>query len=214
MPYKRRYKPSRRVGRVGSALQTASQALTVAYGVKKLLNVEYKSHEVDIPTTISSTPNITNLSAIATGDDFNDRDGRKIKCVSLRYKGRISMHASANSSAVRMVIFRDNNGSTSIPGVTDLFASAATFLNNHNLLDDPQTNSRFSVLSDKIYLLSITGNQQAAYDIYVKLNSHMYFSGSAATDEGKGAIYLLFVSNEATNVPNTLGNSVLKFIDN
>ncbi len=218
MPYRRQYRRRRphryQASNQSGYLGTASRALAVAYGVKKLLNIEYKSIRVTLPTAPTNTPVITPVSAPAQGDDFDDRQGRKIKLFSYRLKGRVTVNASATGSFYRVVILRDNNGSTTRPVITDVYPDAAAFNGGIMPLDDPQTNARFSILSDNLYPLSISGVNIRPINIYKKLSSHVYFTGTGANDEGKGMLYMITSSNEATNTPSVLVDIVTKFIDN
>ncbi len=52
------------------------------------------------------------------------------------------------------------------------------------------------------------------FDKYFKINSHCFFTGAASTDEGKGSIWLIAISNEGTNVPDVTGEVIIKWIDN
>ncbi len=195
-------------------LGTAAKALSVALAVQRLVNVEYKSLNTAPPVDPNTTTSITNLTAIAQGDDFNARNGRKIRAKYLRYRGSVIQHPTAVSTGLRMMIIRDNNGSTTQPALIDLFASEANFFNNQNKRGTPQQNSRFSILYDKYISLSDSGTTAAHFDFKIPLDHRIYFSGSGSTDEGKGAIYLLSASTEATNDPILSANCMVKWIDN
>ncbi len=113
------------------------------------------------------------------------------------------------------MIVRDNNGSTSVPSIADLFEDNNAMFTNQPRLTDPQTNSRFTVLWDKFIVLSNTGGKESVpFSYSMSLDHHVFFTGGAATDEGKGHLYLFNISNEATNDPIVSGVSVVKFIDN
>ncbi len=195
-------------------LDTAAQALTVAYAVRKLINVEYHRVAVSFTADPNTSGAVVNLTAIAQGDDTNDRQGNKIRLKQLLVQGKITLNSTtATDSHVRMVIVRDNNGSTTQPSIAELYGSVANFTNNLLKVGDPQTNSRFSVLWDKFIIVD-TDKPSKAVAYSQSLDSHCFFSGTGATDEGKGAIYLFISSNEATNDPvvNILGQVV--YIDN
>ncbi len=209
--YKHRSRPQRRAityAQIGSKIYK-----DVAY-LKRLINVEFKSFLLGPPNTCSTTVTISNLTAIAQGDDFLNRDGRKIRLKSISLRGNMRQNASATITRARLMVVRDNNGSTTQPVVTDLFSDAASYFGNRHKLDDPQHNSRFTVLMDRTFDLSDTGIQSYQWSWYKELDHHVYFTGTAATDEGKGHIYLFSASNEATNVPINEMDSVVKFIDN
>ena len=218
MPYnylsypRRRYRGNR--GRLNRDLSTASKALAVAMGVKKLINVEWKSKTTVASTPAAATVSIQNLTAIAVGDDYDDREGRKIRLKSVQLKGSAEINASATATKLRVMVVRDNNGSTTAPVIADLFANDAAFYDNKPHNDDPQTNARFSVLMDKFYILDTAKQRMVGIRGYRKLNSHCYFSGSASTDEGKGSLWLLSASDEATNTPGLTMEAIVKWIDN
>lgn len=192
----------------------ARRALKIALQVKKLVNVETKSFQQDLFASPSSSGTVTHLLALAQGDDFNNRQGRSVKLQSIRIKGNVQMHASATDSTYRLMIVRDNNGSTTQPAITDLFVDVTAFQNNENKLGDPQSNSRFTVLFDRYYIMTTAFSERHSINKYIKIRSHVLFSGTANTDEGKGAIYAFQASNEATNDPVVNANSMIKFIDN
>ena len=142
------------------------------------------------------------------------RQGRKIKLFSYRLKGRVTMNASASGTIYRVVVLRDNNGSTTRPVITDVYPDAAAFNSGIMASDDPQTNARFTILSDKSYLIANGGQEMKMINIYKKISSHVYFTGTGANDEGKGFLYMITGSNEATNVPTVGVDVVVKYIDN
>ncbi len=217
MVYKKSYKKSYKrkpMSRSGRYLDTASKALTVAYAVKKLINVEYKSLTTDFTTDPSSAGAVVNMLAIAQGDDFSNRNGRKIRLKSIRVMGHVTLNASATASTLRMVLVRDNNGSTTQPAITDLFSDVGTFAANLNKLGDPQSNSRFSILMDRFMLLDSVNSSQRTIEWYRQEDFHVFFSGTGATDEGKGAVYLFIASNEAANDPVVSVDCQVKWIDN
>ncbi len=211
MPHKRQYTRRQKFDR---NLGTAAKALKVAYSVKKLLNVEMKSFKIQLPIDPNTTGSVDNMTSIAQGDDFNARQGRKILLKSIRCKGIITQHASATQTGVRLLLVRDNLGTTTVPSITDLFATAVTMHDNKNKLGDPQSNARFTVLMDKYWILNGVGNNRVAIDEYIKLNSHCYYTGTAASDEGKGNIYSFMVSTEASNDPVVSMECMTKYIDN
>jgi len=209
----RRYRGNRQL--LHKDLSTAAKALMVANSVKKLVNVEYKSHKATINSSPDTSAGIGSITGIAQGDDFNSRDGRKIRLKSLRLKGSLAINASATASSVRVLVFRDNNGSTTVPTVTDIFPSAASFTNNLNRNDDPQSNSRFTVLYDRYFNMTKDNNNRITVpDRYIPLDMHVYFTGTGTGDEGKGNLFIITGSNEATNKPVLQLDIIIKFIDN
>ncbi len=213
----RRYKSSRTPGykyATRENLNTASKALSVALQVKKLINVEYKNIVTNFTNDPNTTGSVVNLSAIAQSNTIAGRQGQKVRAKHLSCRGHIIINASATATQIRMVIVRDNLGSTTAPAISDLYASVSLFFANKSKNGDPQSNARFSVLMDKFVMLDAIYKSQVGFHWSRSLDSHISFTGTGATDEGKGAFYLMIASSEATNDPQVDVDSVLKFIDN
>ncbi len=192
----------------------AALALKGVRQLKKLINVEYKSFQTVVDASPDTTGNVANLSAVAQGDDADDRDGNKIRPFSLQIKGNLIIHTSAVATTVRFMVVQDRSGTTTAPAITDMFASATVFAAGQPSLQTPQVNSRFKVISDNFYMLQDNGQQVRQVNIYRKLHGHTYYSGAAATDEGRNNYWLFTASNEATNVPLSSVRAVFKWIDN
>ncbi len=214
MPYRKAVRGAQRFNkRYSKHLSTAQRALNVATAVSKLVNVESKSLVTLLTAAPASTGHVVNLTPIAQGDDFDDRQGRKIRLQSLRIRGEAHINAGTLNS-IRIMIVRDNNGSTTQPAITDLYTSVTLFHQNMNKLGDPQSNSRFSVLWDKYIMLANDNREMSNFDKYIKLDSHVFFTGTAATDEGKGHIYAFIASNTGSNFPVLNADAMVKWIDN
>ncbi len=211
---KRRNKAPTRSRNGGGYLDTAAKALAVAYAVKKLINVEFHTLNTFLPVDPNTTGATKNMTAIAQGDDIANRQGDKIRLKYLSLSGTIKLHASATTSQVRLVLVRDNNGSTTQPAISDIWVSAAFFLDNKHKTGAPQVNSRFTILYDKFFLINSVGNNQVAFNWSSSLDHHCYFTGTQGTDEGKGHIYCMIASNEATNDPIVTADIMVKWIDN
>lgn len=214
MPPRRTRRRRKPAPRSSGYLDTATRALAVAYAVRKLINVEFKNITTTFAVDPNSTGLVTNLTAIAQGDDVANRDGNKVRAKHIVVSGTITLNSSATNSRVRYVIVRDNNGSTTIPAITDLYGSVAAFALNQPKLGTPQSNSRFSVLMDKMLIVNGGSGETKAFSWSSTLDHHIFFTGSGATDEGKGHMYLFQASNEATNDPVAGVACNVKFLDN
>ncbi len=215
MPY-RRYKRRnyRRKPRPITYQQIGTKVLKDVAYLRGLINVEYKTITTGFTVDPNTTGAVVNLTAIAQGDDIANRQGNKIRAKYISVKGNVKINASATSTHLRMMIVRDNNGSTTQPAITDLYADANTFRANLNKLGDPQSNSRFSILWDKFVMLDAVNLEQVPVSWTSSLDHHIFYSGTASTDEGKGNLYLFISSSEATNDPSVTANAMVKFIDN
>ncbi len=209
MPNQRR----RPIGRKRKHQSVATKALALAQANRRNHTVEYKNHNADMVSDPNSTGITTSICAIASNPDLEDRIGNKIRLKYLKLSGSVSVNASATFTAYRFMVVRDNNGSTTIPNITALFATVAAFVANENKLGDPQRNSRFTILYDKWIYVDVLGPRHVSFKKTLSLDSHCYFSGPLSTDEGKGALYLYQASDEATNDPIVTADFTLKYID-
>ncbi len=179
----------------------------------------YRQHELRAFTiAMTSDPNTTGavvgLCAIAQGDDTGERQGNLITIRHLKVGGTAALHVSGADTRLRMMIIRDNFGTTTRPVIADMFADATVFHQNKTRLGNPQAMARFTVLWDKCLTLSDTGRQSVCWSYSVDLNSVCLYSGSAATDEGKGALYLFIASSEAANDPIVTADMQIFYTDN
>lgn len=192
---------------------TAGSAMFLAKKALSLINVEKKY--VDNNNTgfsIGTTPTITPLSLIAEGITEGTRTGNSVKLYSHFTRFSVQINASATATRVRMITFIDKVSAGSAPSVTQLL-TASTVL---SALNKDYCGSRFKILSDRMICLSQAGRQEAYTKVFNKLGTHATFIGSGATqaDLGTGHVYLLFISDEATNTPTGSLYSRISYIDN
>ncbi len=177
---------------------------------------EIKNVRVDIDATPDTTAVVQNVSFVAQGDGVTQRSGNKIKANSISCAGTLIKAAASSSNGVRILIFRDNNGTTTAPVLTDLFLDENDFFNNQQRIQDPQNMARFSILWDKYIILNEGFDGQTTmvkYNFHKKLNHNIYFSGSLNTNEGKNGIWIMTGSDEASVVPALAGSTIFKFSD-
>jgi hypothetical protein len=181
--------------------------------LKGIINSEKKVHSSSTSSTVNSTGYVVCMSQIIQGDDYTSREGRSILLKSLEMKNNLQKHASATFSTVRVIIFKDTqqrDNSSDTPLITDVLQTAQPMsLRN----PDPTKMRRFQILKDKRVTLS---DQLPAinWDHYLPLNYHLKFNGTAANDSAQGSIFLLAISDEATNVPTPDFQWRLRFYDN
>ncbi len=177
---------------------------------------EIKNVRVDIDSTPDTTAVVQNVSFVAQGDGVTQRSGNKIKANHVSVAGTIIKAAASSSNGVRILLFRDNNGTTTAPVLTDLFLDENDFFNNQQRIQDPQNMARFSILWDKYIVLNEGFDGQTTmikYNFSKKLNHNVYFSGSLNTNEGKNGIWIMTGSDEASVVPALAGSTIFKFSD-
>ncbi len=183
---------------------------------KLLRNRELGRIRINMDSTPDTTSVVQNVSFVAQGDDIVQRHGRKIHAEHILIRGNIIKAAASLSNGVRMVLFRDNLGSTTPPTITDLFGDEENFFSNQERSINEMPMKRFTILWDKYIVLNENFDGQttmASYKFSKKLNFDILYTGTAATDEGKNSIWFISGSDEATNVPIVLGSIVFKFSD-
>lgn len=187
----------------------AYKAYKEAMKLKRLINVEYKLFDVADTTASSTTATLVSLASIGQGDTNITREGNSILLKSINVKSTIQAHASATQSAVRYIVFRDNQGSVSDPTAAQLLEASTP--NAHR---NDANFQRFTVLHDKVYELSNAGTGRKDINIYIPCNFHIYYRDATATNHLKNVVWLLHLSNEATNTVTQQMNSRIRFVDN
>jgi len=167
-------------------------------GVKYLRTlVNSEVHKLDGTETnaITSSGAVVHLSGIAQGDTVSGRTGNSVLTKYLSYRHIIVINASATTTHIRVIIFRDNQQvSDTSPAVTDVLntASCTSFLNAANA-------GRFQILSDKFIRLAAQGPQSVFQKVNLNENKHIRFNGTSGSDVQKGGLYALFLSDQGTN---------------
>ncbi len=193
------------------ALSMAAKALAVAKLTKSLLNVERKESSFASSVAPNTTGSILMLNGTAQGLDKDDRVGNSVRWTSILTRVRVEIHASATASQARVIFIWDKQSNGALPAVTDVLQAA-------NTLSSLNTDfgKRFRVLSDQMYNVSITGNQLQYKKVFRKLSLRTEFGTTAGTIAAinSGTIFLLVISDEATNAPTVFHNTKLRYIDN
>lgn len=181
------------------------------------------NNSAPISSNIPNTGNISLLSGVAAGTDYNQRIGRKImlKSILLRLNIQpVSTTSQPVGDAVRIIVFYDTQTNGAIPLVADVLQSA-----NYTSPLNLNNRDRFKVIMDK-YL----GTEAAVYTAgaltsgspkvraltkYRKCGLEAIYSGTGATvgSIATGGIFILYIS-QANNVNNIQIDSRIRFMDN
>jgi len=179
---------------------------------------------VQTATTFTTAGTTVLLNGAAAGTDFTSRIGRKIKVMSVQFRGSISPGTLDNNC--RVIIFYDKqpNGG-GLPAVADLIlnhsagagSTATDFMNLNN-------RDRFMILKDMVVpvgRISTTATQavagspsQHAVNIYKKVTLETIYNatGATAAEIATGLIGVLFISTVAGS-GGILWSSRIRFID-
>lgn len=193
--------------------KAAFTALNTAKYIARFVNTEVKNHDVAINTSSTGVNGaITALDAIAEGDTQNTRSGSSIKPMRLTWRLNATQHTSATLTLLRMVIFRGKYEKDNEPVVSDIFPSTGV---NQFKTYDKRYNTK--ILYDKVHIFdAVNTSRVKKVDGSIKLFGHIQYDADQAdgTDHENGGVYLLLISNEATNAPTVVGNFRLTFTDN
>jgi len=195
-------------------MAVAEKAWGYAKYFAKYLNVEEKLYDTNGSTTYSTSNTIGNLTNIAQGADWNNRDGLSILLQDIFFNLIVTMNASAVSTQFRVIIFVDNDNRGVDPSATDLLETGTT---PYNLIAPLNHFSagRFRILHDSLHLLGFY-KPSSQINLFRDYNRHVFYQGTAAADgsDWKGQIYYLITSNEATNLPTATWYFRTRFTDN
>lgn len=198
MPYGRRYTPYKkryngyRKPRYSSTRVLAKKALTVAKKAYRLPELKYNDQSI-VPTTVSGTGSINELSVMAQGSSNNQRIGDMVKPTSVKYRCTMKINAAATDTLIRMIIFR---------WVSEEPSTAADVLANATVQSFKSEDKRYQseILVDRVYRISSVERPELFIKGSVKLNKPISYAGGGNVANRNG-IWVLFTSDEAVNTP-------------
>lgn len=216
----RKAKPSfmTRAGKVASMAFKAVKGLGY---VKSLINVERKKHYAGLTTTqvpIASLATAHNLSAIAEGSNFNQRNGVSILAQDLLFRAQINRVAEnvALANFVRVMLVVDYQYRDADPTLDNLINNTSSDFSIITPLDQ-YINGRYKILMDKTYTL--TSDKPTAIIEYYKnfgKKFHIKYQGTTANDGSlnKNQVLAFFWTSSLSNPPTIIWNSKLTYTDN
>lgn len=167
------------------------------------------------PSVTWSTPTL--LNGIATGDDGQTRDGRKILIKSILVRWRLVNDAESNQggSTVRVILFYDKQANNAAPAITDLLTS------NTNVSPNNLANSeRFVVLKDKIigpYAGLTTGPGMGVFSVKTQMESIYGLTTDDITAINSGSVWITVAFDGGADfvsaVPTFEVSCRLRFVD-
>jgi hypothetical protein len=210
-PRNKRRKPARKSGGTqrdvekfaGDAYSLASRAVAGLNSIRKLINIETRVLDFDVAgQSISTTPTVTYASGIAQGTDIGNRVGDSIKVQHLEFCGRLAINSSATFSAIRVLLVRDMENAGAAPAATDILETVSGTVTTRSPLNY-LNKKRFSVLYDNFTVLDTASAYTQPVRMTMPLDRHISYRGTGGTVSAaaEGALFWLFVSDEATNTP-------------
>lgn len=158
--------------------------------------------------TYSNAGTVTYLSTIVQGDDVADRSGTAISPILFKYRHAIVGTANAQC---RQIIFQDNSNAGALPAVLDVLQTAAVN-SDYNVVN--QMGKRFRILRDWVFTIGpTTVSANILYQRKINKLNKINFLGTTAAiaSAGRGALFLLRVTDLAASQPTDSFNWTLKF---
>jgi hypothetical protein len=181
--------------------------------VKNSINVEYKA--CDLAASVNPTSGAMTkilINGLTKGDDFSNRDGRQIRLKSLQCAFTANMHGSASDTGLRCLLVIDKKPAT-------LTFNDSALLDGVNLLKmrNLSNRNRFVILKDFVINMHATNKHEVTTKFYKKVDLKTIYNSANfgdIQDIENNAVYLVFLSDEATNVPQVDYQIRARFIDN
>ncbi len=180
--------------------------------LKGLINVEFKVNEIVATSVVTTTPLIAVINSLATGDQFNTRDGRVVRWKSIQIALELTMHTTPINDAVRIMVVIDKQPNELILVISDLI-NAVTMVAMRNL----DQRKRFIILRDDVVVLSVGKGTNEIWKYYKKIDMKAIYDDSDAgsiADMTTNALYLILFGTEATNGTTVSRVTRMRFIDN
>lgn len=196
-----------------SVLEKANKALNLASKVYRFVNTEIKFH--DVTTTATAIPNtgtINGLSAVAQGDGQSTRDGDSLKPLHLTIRGSVTNNTTNNRTTLaRIIVFRGKQENGVGFSATDILETSTVY-SPKNYTDRFRT----KILMDKVIPVPPNNNNSYSpklWNFSTKIIGHVNYS-AASTSIEDGGIYILYLSDQATNPPTMDYYARLTYVDN
>lgn len=195
-----------------NVLEKANRALQIASQIKRYVNVEVKRHDRVVgPVNVTNAGILNNLTIIPQGDTAVQRDGISVKLMNLTIRGSLHCSSLQDASQARVIVFRGKQENGVGYGASDILETTTVY--------SPKNYTerfRSKILYDERFMLNNPdgGTQQVKqFNINVKLGGHVRYS-EGSNDIEDGGVYVLYISDQATNLPIINYYSRITFTDN
>lgn len=206
--------PLTMVERIASGAGRVARVARTVSMLSGLINSEVKYVDSAFASSITNTGSSANttLTNIAEGDDVNQRNGRWLLAKSMQSRMAFTVNTAATGATIVGYAFvMDKKASIGTSGTpwTDVFATA-----DPNALINRADSERFVILKRGVLDLS-SQNASKHIKVYIPLKGiHLKYNGTLATNVDQNMIYLVLISNQATNTPSITGNFRFDYYDN
>jgi len=199
----------------GDAYDLASRTWKGLNEIRKFINIEEKFSDVNASQSPDQNGAVTCLSQLAQGTTMNTRVGNSVRVQRFSLRARVAVNSAVTTfSVVRVAIIRDMEGQGTAPTCADIFETVGTSAAPRQPFDW-LNRKRFAVLYDTFLIVSPdTWSARAVY-YEIDLAKHVLYRGTtaAAASDGEGSIYIVSLSDEATNTPTVSYSSRMTYTD-
>lgn len=190
-------------------LQAVSRKVTYLAG---MVNSEKMYFDTTASANYDFSGAVVPITNIAAGDDEGNRTGNSILGKSIYFQLTASkLTANTNpTNNVRIIIVQDKLNTGTAPTWGDLIATG-NLGTGYAVLSPLNIDHtvRYKILMDKRMTLSTNGTQGTISRKYIKMHTHINYTGTAATDYYKNNIYVFIISDQSTSAP--LVNFIARF---
>jgi len=200
-PYRKRYryrkKSTKWYRKKYDAVSIAKHAARGVWYLKGLVNSEMLHNQSIGSTTTNNAGTMTLLNGMAQNDTSSGRTGNSVLMRNVHLRLGFEQHASASITTYRVILLWDTQqqGDT-LPAVTDVLESASPY--------SPLSTAsagRFKILKSWFFTTDDNKAQTKLLQLYKQFRVHTRYNGTANTDIQKNGLYLMTISDQATNVP-------------
>ncbi len=199
----------------GDAYDLASRTWKGLNEIRKFINIEEKYSDVNASMTPDQNGSVACLSQLAQGTTMNTRVGNSVRVQRVSVRARVAANSAVTTfSVVRVAIIRDMEGQGTAPACSDIFetvGSSAAPRQPYDWLN----RKRFAVLYDMFLTVAPNTGYAREFDFEKELAKHVLYRGTtaAAASDGEGSIYIVALSDEATNTPSVSYTSRITYTD-
>ncbi len=175
-------------------LSIAKKALRKVNKLARRVQPEQKIHDI-LATGIAPTVAglVNRLTLIAQGDTETTRDGLQVRAFFMEFRYLLIKHGTPTSTAVRIIIVRDNRQvESTAPSVLDVILAAQPHSQYSRV--NPK---RFTVLYNRLVMLNDVNRLSLTAVVTKKLSFPIRWVGNANTTITKNGIFLITNSNAA-----------------
>lgn len=162
-----------------------------------------------VPSPVSSTGGVVVLNDITQSVAQNGRIGNQIAMKSCSYRYEVDFGGGTAPQNGRNILIWDKQFNSTLPAVTDILSGGSylSYLVYGN-------KDRFTILRNDIWSLNPNGNTTVFYEGHVRINMMTTFLDATGASIQTGALLLLSISDQTTNLPQLSGIWRMRYFDN